>query len=137
MSTHQELMQIDCDRIILQRLSSVPGAYSFSPYRMLVHLPEKIYQVFFEMAQMNEDKEYVKRCIQRDLLEWQRDRYPSYGIISVQDYSIDEAIEVSKKTGYIITWGMWIVLELNARTSFGTEVTHYIADSVPQIDRIP
>lgn len=96
---------------------------------ILVKLPEHIYQVFYDHALMNPNKEQVKRAIFRDLKEWVADNYPDYGIIHFEDYSTAEAEEASKKTGIHITWGLYLVL------AKGADMRHYspVRESLPDI----
>lgn len=99
--------------------------------RILVKVPEPMYQVFWDLTLMNENKDYVKKCIIRDLNEWVNDNYPGYGIAAFSDYNSEEAKAIADKTGYPITWGMYLVLEIGASMT-----PHSVSDELLQSPKI-
>ena len=81
---------------------------------ILIRVPQIMYQNFFDMAMVEPNKEWTKQQILSQLKEWVAEKYSGYGIAAFQDYSIVEAHEVAKKTGYPIIWGMWLLLQPGA-----------------------
>lgn len=101
--------------------------------RVLVRVPDVMYQVFSDVALFNADKEYAKRSILRDLRDWVTAEYPGYGIIAFSDYSAKEADEISERTGHKIMWGMYLVLEIGGDIQ-PCSVTDLLEQSPKQID---
>ena len=126
-----ELVYIN-NALVLERLP--PDRYTFSPFRIMVKLPTPIYQVYYDMAVMTHDKELAKHRIRQDLFGWIKDKYPSYGVIAIQDFSSTEAKELSERTKHHFDWGMYIVLELDAKSTFGTDVMGMLPEPQKQIE---
>lgn len=83
----------------------------------LVKVPDAMYQVFFELAQgSHASLQEKQKSILDQVKDWVANNYPGYGIASFDDFSRDEADTLKRKTGYDITWGMWLVL------SYGTDI---------------
>lgn len=83
---------------------------------LLVKIPEIIYQEWYSQAHsMNfawMSIEQRQRVMFDNLRRWALLNYPSYGIVAFEDYSNQEAEEVSRKIGRTITWGMYVLLQI-------------------------
>jgi hypothetical protein len=91
------------------------------PQRILVKVPEPMYQLFYDWAMQRTDKDTVKADIMKELKDWVLENYKPYGIVSFEDYSTREAEAFNrqlKEKGitYRLTWGMYLMLEVGADT---------------------
>jgi len=114
---------------------TAPGGVMVNNPRILYKVPQVAYQAYFDMAMMDgtEDKYDTKAKIFTDLKEMIADKFPSYGIIAFSDYSRDEADRIAARTGYPITWGMYLVLEVGGQMeSFGSTVEQNLLQSPPK-----
>lgn len=88
---------------------------------LLVKVPEAVYQFWWDTAldllTHKTSVEQRQKAIFGLLTKWVQKTYPDYGIVNFQDYSIDEAYEISKKTSKPITWGMYLLLQIGGSMS--------------------
>lgn len=83
---------------------------------LLVKVSDEFYQKWWELAyqwncngkpiQERQEEMYALLC------EWARNLYPEYGIVAFQDLNEDEARKISYRTGKLITWGMYVLLQI-------------------------
>ncbi len=83
---------------------------------LLVKIPYIVYESWCETAiQLLSHKVALadrQRKIFSLLTKWVEENYPGYGIVNFQDYSNHEALELSRRSGKHIEWGMYVLLQI-------------------------
>lgn len=83
---------------------------------LLVKVPEAIYEHWwdtaYEMLTHNTTVEDRQKKIYSLLIKWVEKYHPRYGIVAFQDFSKVEALQLSRKSGKNITWGMYVLLQI-------------------------
>lgn len=76
----------------------------------LVKLPWVVYQAMYDATLAGGADHIAKRQCLEMLQDYIFTKYPGYGIVAFEDFSKDEALKVSERTGYVFSWGMYIII---------------------------
>ena len=87
----------------------------------LVRVSNYMYRVWSEIAISLFKKglplEERQAKMREEILKWATDKYPGYDIVGFEDYSNEEAVELSQKIGRPVGWGMYILFQKKGSTT--------------------
>lgn len=83
--------------------------------QLLIKVPDPVYQIWYDsaygMAAQGCSVEYRQKNLFKQLQEWIAYKYPGYGIVAFDDFNAKDAKKIQERTGYPVTWGMYVLLE--------------------------